>query len=316
MFEFIIGEIRKINEDYVILENHGMGYKIFTTEKAVEVVKLYEEYTFYISMQIRENEVYLYGFLDENELYLFNLLITVSGVGPKSGLSLLSVMNIYQIKQAVLMNDSNSLSKANGIGKKTAGRIILELQDKIINMDDDLIIGTQKELSVSENMLLAIDALQNLGFMRRDIEKVLMNVNVNAMEIEEIIKLCLKKLSVLVGSSGSGKSTILRARMSSMIVSSSKVNWRSALAGSSGAKPGYSPLRRARMIGKSVPASPSRRVITPLPCRPCAPEESHIVSLLPVWAARCATRLMERSASAELKPASTRVSSAFSIEVI
>ena len=93
MFEFIIGEIRKINEDYVILENHGMGYKIFTTEKAVEVVKLYEEYTFYISMQIRENEVYLYGFLDENELYLFNLLITVSGVGPKSGLSLLSVMN-------------------------------------------------------------------------------------------------------------------------------------------------------------------------------------------------------------------------------
>ncbi|ERJ84104.1 Holliday junction DNA helicase RuvA [Peptostreptococcaceae bacterium oral taxon 113 str. W5053] len=195
MFEFIIGEIRKINEDYVILENHGMGYKIFTTEKAVEVVKLYEEYTFYISMQIRENEVYLYGFLDENELYLFNLLITVSGVGPKSGLSLLSVMNIYQIKQAVLMNDSNSLSKANGIGKKTAGRIILELQDKIINMDDDLIIGTQKELSVSENMLLAIDALQNLGFMRRDIEKVLMNVNVNAMEIEEIIKLCLKKLS-------------------------------------------------------------------------------------------------------------------------
>jgi len=195
LFEFIIGEIRKINEDYVILENHGMGYKIFTTEKAVEVVKLYEEYTFYISMQIRENEVYLYGFLDENELYLFNLLITVSGVGPKSGLSLLSVMNIYQIKQAVLMNDSNSLSKANGIGKKTAGRIILELQDKIINMDDDLIIGTQKELSVSENMLLAIDALQNLGFMRRDIEKVLMNVNVNAMEIEEIIKLCLKKLS-------------------------------------------------------------------------------------------------------------------------
>ena len=172
-----------------------MGYKIFTTEKAVEVVKLYEEYTFYISMQIRENEVYLYGFLDENELYLFNLLITVSGVGPKSGLSLLSVMNIYQIKQAVLMNDSNSLSKANGIGKKTVGRIILELQDKIINMDDDLIIGTQKELSVSENMLLAIDALQNLGFMRRDIEKVLMNVNVNAMEIEEIIKLCLKKLS-------------------------------------------------------------------------------------------------------------------------
>ena len=195
MFEFIIGEIRKINEDYVILENHGMGYKIFTTEKAVEVVKLYEEYTFYISMQIRENEVYLYGFLDENELYLFNLLITVSGVGPKSGLSLLSVMDIYQIKQAVLMNDSNSLSKANGIGKKTAGRIILELQDKIINMGDDLSIGTQKELSASENMLLAIDALQNLGFMRRDVEKVLMNVNANAMEIEEIIKLCLKKLS-------------------------------------------------------------------------------------------------------------------------
>ena len=195
MFEFIIGEIRKINEDYVILENHGMGYKIFTTQKAVEIVKLYEEYTFYISMQIRENEIYLYGFLDENELYLFNLLTTVSGVGPKSGLSLLSVMDIYQIKQAVLMNDSNSLSKANGIGKKTAGRIILELQDKIINMGDDLSIGTQKELSASENMLLAIDALQNLGFMRRDVEKVLMNVNANAMEIEEIIKLCLKKLS-------------------------------------------------------------------------------------------------------------------------
>jgi len=195
LFEFIVGEIRKINEDYVVLENHGMGYKIFTTQKAVEIVKLYEEYTFYISMQIRENEIYLYGFLDENELYLFNLLTTVSGVGPKSGLSLLSVMDIYQIKQAVLMNDSNSLSKANGIGKKTAGRIILELQDKIINMGDDLSIGTQKELSASENMLLAIDALQNLGFMRRDVEKVLMNVNANAMEIEEIIKLCLKKLS-------------------------------------------------------------------------------------------------------------------------
>ena len=123
MYEFIIGEVKRKKEDYVVLENNGIGFKIFTTTRILSLVNVHEEYCFYISFQMKEDGIYLYGFLEESELDMFNLLTTVSGVGPKSALSLLSVMPQYKVKHAIVNNDITALCQAQGIGKKR--RVVL-----------------------------------------------------------------------------------------------------------------------------------------------------------------------------------------------
>ena len=140
MYEYIKGKYIGINKDYVIVENNGIGYKIFTSGATMaELPKVSEEVMLYLEQIVREDFIGIYGFSTREELEMFKLLLSINGVGAKAALSLLSISRINNLRYAILMGDEKHLCRAPGIGKKTAGRIILELKDKI--KTDDVVEG-------------------------------------------------------------------------------------------------------------------------------------------------------------------------------
>ncbi len=192
LYEYIIGKVVGIKEDYIVLDNNGIGYKIFTSRNSLVSLEIGETVTMYIYFNLREDGVYLYGFITEEELDMFNLLLLVSKIGPKVGLGILSTLTPNQIKFAILNNDSNALCNAPGVGKKTASRIILELKDRI---DDNCIgedIDTIKDVDMVEN---AINGLMSLGYTRGEILRVLNKIDTSNMDTEDIIRETLKRLS-------------------------------------------------------------------------------------------------------------------------
>ena len=127
MYAYFIGEVKEIEDDSIVIETNGIGYHIFMPASSIQEHDLYEkEVKIYTYTCVREDAFILYGFLTKAELSLFKLLITVSGIGPKGALSILSVMDVETIQMSILSQDAKLLSKAPGIGVKTAGRIILE----------------------------------------------------------------------------------------------------------------------------------------------------------------------------------------------
>ena len=136
MYEYIKGKYMGINKDYIIIENNNIGYKIFTSGATMaEMPGINDEVMLYLEQIVREDFIGLYGFKDREELEMFKLLLSISGVGAKAALSLLSISRINNLKYAIIMEDDKHLCRAPGIGKKTAGRIILELKDKIKKED-------------------------------------------------------------------------------------------------------------------------------------------------------------------------------------
>lgn len=192
MYEFISGNLVRIKDEYVVLENGGIGFKIFTTKRVLSVLELRMEYTFYTAFQVKEDAIALYGFLDEKDLDLYNLLTTVTGVGPKSALAILSELTGDAICRAISSNDIQTLTTAPGVGKKVASRLILELHDKVDKMTfQDFVEAPDKRPGESA---LAEEALAGLGFTKREIDTVMAEINPN-LSVEEIIKLALKMLS-------------------------------------------------------------------------------------------------------------------------
>ena len=136
MYEYIKGKYMGINKDYIIIENNNIGYKIFTSGATMaEMPGINDEVMLYLEQIVREDFIGLYGFKDREELEMFKLLLSISGVGAKAALSLLSISRINNLKYAIIVEDDKHLCRAPGIGKKTAGRIILELKDKIKKED-------------------------------------------------------------------------------------------------------------------------------------------------------------------------------------
>ena len=129
MIAYIIGEITDISEDSVVIETNGMGFNVFVTSgyqySMGQKVKIYT-YT-----NVKEDAFSLFGFEDKEQLTLFKMLLTVNGIGPKGGLAILSCMSTTDLRFAIYNEDSGAIAKANGIGKKTAERVILDLKDKI-----------------------------------------------------------------------------------------------------------------------------------------------------------------------------------------
>lgn len=194
MFEYIIGDIIKIEEEYIVLQNGGIGYKIFTSIKSMmdlEVDK--EDKIIYTQLHVRDDGLFLYGFTTTEEMDVFNLLLKVSKVGPKIAMGALSTLTPNQIKIGILNRDLETLSKCPGIGKKTAERIVVELKDRIdidIESDDteDMVI------KYNENNE-AIEALISLGYRRYDVQKMINELKDPNMKLEDIIREGLKKLS-------------------------------------------------------------------------------------------------------------------------
>ena len=200
MYEYIKGKYMGINKDYIIIENNNIGYKIFTSGATMaEMPGINDEVMLYLGQIVREDFIGLYGFKDREELEMFKLLLSISGVGAKAALSLLSISRINNLKYAIIMEDDKHLCRAPGIGKKTAGRIILELKDKI--KKEDIMSGVDiqegfEDLQPTVNANTvgeALGALLALGYSEKEAETALKQVDKTA-SLEDIIKDCLKVL--------------------------------------------------------------------------------------------------------------------------
>ena len=200
MYEYIKGKYMGINKDYIIIENNNIGYKIFTSGATMaEMPGINDEVMLYLEQIVREDFIGLYGFKDREELEMFKLLLSISGVGAKAALSLLSISRINNLKYAIIMEDDKHLCRAPGIGKKTAGRIILELKDKIKKEDIMSGVDIQEgfedlQPTVNANTVWeSIGALLALGYSEKEAETALKQVDKTA-SLEDIIKDCLKVL--------------------------------------------------------------------------------------------------------------------------
>ncbi len=196
MLSYIKGTVAKKGLDYIVIDNNNIGYFVNTSLSSLNKLSEGEKATIFTYMHIREDIIALYGFLTSDEIELFKKLITVNGIGPKAGLSVLSTYEVNTVKEIILKEDVTKMSKVPGIGKKTASKIILELRDKVGTID-----GLSKDAEVtgifqSENEASDIlNALIALGFNAYDAKRTLQKIDVEGKSENEIIKEALKNIN-------------------------------------------------------------------------------------------------------------------------
>lgn len=195
MYGYFIGSVEEICKDRIILEVNRIGYNIKVSEHTLsEVRRLSGDIKVYTYTSVKEDEISLYGFLNKEELELFKQLISVSGIGPKGGLSILSVMTVEELSSAIASGDAKRLSKAPGIGAKTAQRLILELKGKV---DEVILTGLTSNTdtfdSQSEAVKEVIEALTSLGYSASDANRAVSLIeNSNELTTEQLLKQALK----------------------------------------------------------------------------------------------------------------------------
>ena len=200
MYAFIKGSLEIKSLGYVVVEtSNGVGYKIFMSESAIDRLgELGENVKIYTYLKVKEDEMSLYGFITNEELHMFELLISVSGIGAKSAISILSNITPSSFALAVITDDVSTIKSLPGIGAKTAQRIILELKDKVKASEDANKEDLEKMLSKKENNMEtvseAVAALQVLGYSRKEIEKSLEKFDKDELSVEDIIKKALSNL--------------------------------------------------------------------------------------------------------------------------
>lgn len=195
MFAYIKGSLEVKSINYVVVENNGIGYKIYMSSKSIGTIgNIGEQVKVHIHYHVREDDISLYGFNSEEELRMFEILINVSGVGVKSALTMLSDITPSSFALAVINDDVTRLTKVPGVGKKTAQRLILELKDKLKSEDiasEKIEVEEKKNNNINND---AIVALQVLGYSKKEAETVLEKIDTNGLSIEETIKQALKYL--------------------------------------------------------------------------------------------------------------------------
>ena len=195
MINHLKGIIELKKDSFIVIDVNGVGYKVSMSDTSLQKLNLNEEVKIFTYMRISEDDINLYGFLNYEELSMFELLISVGGIGSKSALKILSNILPSKFALAVITNDVNTLKKLPGIGVKTAQRIILELKDKIKASEKEEEEKEESPTQIEGNAKDAEDALQVLGYTRKDIENVLEKMDISGLSVEEIIKLGLKNLS-------------------------------------------------------------------------------------------------------------------------
>ena len=203
MIAFVRGIIDEITEESVVIDTGSMGYNIRISGKtAGELPGIGEEAKLYTYTSVREDAIWLYGFLTRDELAVYKQLITVGGIGPKGGLAILSVMSADDLRFAVLSGDSKAISKAPGVGAKTAQRVILELKDKM-SLEDAFEKKSEhvQTLKISGNGQVrndAVMALTALGYSSAESLKAVSAVEITEeMDVEAVLKAALKHMSLL-----------------------------------------------------------------------------------------------------------------------
>ena len=196
MFAYLKGKLEFIGENHIIIDVTGVGYKVYTSTSTMQKLpQLHQEVKVFTYLHIREDIMDLYGFISQEQLSMFELLISVSGVGPKAALGILSTISASAFALAVVASDAKTITKAPGIAKKLADRIILELKDKIKSQELIDMQQTQNDFAVSANESSeAVHALVVLGYSAGEAAKAVQAVQTEGLEVEEIIKQALKKM--------------------------------------------------------------------------------------------------------------------------
>ncbi|MDU5923162.1 MAG: Holliday junction branch migration protein RuvA, partial [Finegoldia magna] len=194
MYSYIIGVITEVHENYIVLENNKIGYKIFITDFFRDNVSAFDEYKVYTEFVEREDASILYGFSSQKERDLFNLLTDVTSIGPKYAMNILSTMTVDECKTAIITDDIKLLTQAPGVGKKTASRIILELKEKIEKDFAPSEKSVNKEVKKSSDSEFAREALLQLGYFKNDVDAFIENTDISGLSIEDIMKKAMKSL--------------------------------------------------------------------------------------------------------------------------
>lgn len=203
MYSYIKGTLEEIGEDYLVVEAGGVGYKIFTAGQTFASLPARgTDVKVYTYLLVREDAMILYGFLEKDDLAVFQMLLGVSGIGPKGALAILSVMTTDDLRFAVLGDDAKAIAKAPGVGAKTAQRLILELKDKL-SLEDAFEQKLAKNNALSASAASAEDgakddavlALTALGYSPSEALKALNGIEVtDGMTTEEILRAALKRI--------------------------------------------------------------------------------------------------------------------------
>lgn len=199
MFAYLNGILEEVEQDRVILDVNGVGYMIKVPTNVLDKLpSIGSDIKLYTYFVVREDSQELYGFIDRQQKAMFEKLITVSGIGPKGALSILSVLDINEVVKGILVGDIATLIKAPGVGKKTAQRIILELRDKMdeftIDEDEDGIsyVSSDRTSKLDE----VVDALVILGYTQNEIKRALYNIKDMEGDTSVLIKAALKNLDI------------------------------------------------------------------------------------------------------------------------
>ena len=197
MISYVKGELAVVYEDKVVIEVGGIGYGIYMPGKSIGMLpSVGSEVKIHTYLNVREDAMQLFGFLTKDDLEVFRLLISVSGIGPKGGLAVLSALSADELRFAVMAWDAKAITAAPGIGKKTAERLIIELKDKLKLEDmierNEMIVDTRpgNEDAQSE----AIQALVALGYNSAESLRAVRSVSHQNATAEEILKEALKKM--------------------------------------------------------------------------------------------------------------------------
>ncbi len=198
MYAYIKGKIEHISDDSFIIENNGIGYLIMSSANVIGKLSLHEQATVYTYLHVREDGVALFGFLTQDEITVFKMLISVSGIGPKGALAIMSVLTVDELRIAVLSEDHKAIAKANGVGAKTAQRVVIELKDKF-KLDDVLSgIADENELpDTGSNDIITETAmaLTSLGYSNVEALRAIKKVkDADKMSVEDLLKSALKHI--------------------------------------------------------------------------------------------------------------------------
>ena len=193
MIYSVRGKLIHTENSAAVVECGGVGYLCQTTMNTLKTLKLNSEVTLYTYLNVREDAVDLFGFATQNELATFKTLISVSGVGPKAGLSVLSELTAEQVAMAIATDDIKTITRAQGIGKKIAQRIILELKDKLAKSEQTQSGNVQMPQTAGGNVAKAIEALGVLGYTPADVSPVLANFDAG-LPVEQLIAMTLKQM--------------------------------------------------------------------------------------------------------------------------
>lgn len=198
MYEYFKGLVAAIHSDRVVIEVGQIGYSISTSSTSTMGCKIGEYATFYTALIVREDNISLVGFSSEDELKVFKLLTTVSGIGAKVAISALSGIHFLDLTRMIILGDYDGLTKAPGVGKKTAQRIVLELRDKFSKTlsalpDAGSFIMPNGTGVVSD----AIEAMIALGYRKTDVEKIISRIDSRDLTVEDVIRQALGLMAVL-----------------------------------------------------------------------------------------------------------------------